>query len=36
MRGGSGGHRSVLDTDILSDLTVLFVGYIDSLLGEAK
>ena len=32
----SGGHRFVLDTDTLTDLTFHCEGYSDSLLGEAR
>jgi hypothetical protein len=32
----SGGHRFVLDTEILADLTFRCAGYSDSLLGEAR
>jgi hypothetical protein len=32
----SGGHRFVLDTDTLADLTFRCEGYSDSLLGEAR
>jgi hypothetical protein len=31
-----GGHRFVLDTDTLADLTFRCEGYSDSLLGEAR
>jgi hypothetical protein len=31
-----GGHRFVLDTDTLADLTFHCEGYGDSLLGEAR
>ena len=30
------GHRFVLDTDTLADLTFLCAGHSDSLLGEAR
>ena len=32
----SGGHRFVLDTDTVADLTFRCEGYSDSLLGEAR
>jgi hypothetical protein len=32
----SGGHRFVLDTDTVADLTFRCEGYSDSLLGEAS